>query len=92
MIGDHWRDKWQPEPWFTHIHTYGNLPQGVTKEEFDALKKDVEDLKKLLARAKEYDAKNGEPDCEIDSKMAVLRKVAEAVGVDLDEVLKKESG
>ena len=42
----------------------------------------------LLKRAKKYDEDNGEPDCEIDEKMDVLRKVAKLVGVDLDEVLR----
>jgi hypothetical protein len=59
----------------------------ISKEEFDALKREVEDLKKLLERAKEYDARNGEPECETDEKMEVLRKVAELVGVDLDSVI-----
>ena len=59
-----------------------------TREEFETLKKEVEDLKKLLKRAKEYDEKNNEPDCEIEEKMKFLREVAKLVGVDLDEVFK----
>lgn len=38
-------------------------------------------------KAKAYDEANGEPECEIESKVALLRAVAEAVGVDLDDVL-----
>ena len=30
----------------------------------------------LLKRAKKYDEENGEPNCEMDEKMALLRKVA----------------
>jgi len=62
----------------------------VSREEFDRLKRDVEEMKALLKRAKEYDERNGEPDCEIDEKMATLRKVAELVGVNLDDVIGKE--
>ena len=58
----------------------------MSKEEFAALKKEVELIKDLLKRAKKYDEDNGEPDCEMDEKIALLKAVAEVVGVDLDEV------
>jgi hypothetical protein len=48
-------------------------------------------MKALLKRAKEYDERNGEPECEMDEKMAVLRKLAEMVGVNLDDVLGPKS-
>jgi len=66
-------------------------PTGPTKDDFDNLKKEVQIMKEQLARAKEYDKANGEPDCEIEDKMAFLREVAKLVGIDLDEVLKKDS-
>ena len=85
MIGDHYADKWQWVPQSpTFTYTY---PPAVTREEFDALKRDVEEMKALLKRAKAYDKANGEPDCEIDEKLEVLRRVAELVGVDLEDVL-----
>ena len=62
----------------------------VSREEFDKLKKEVEEMKELLKRAKEYDEKNNEPDCEIEDKMRILREVARLVGIDLDDVLKKK--
>ncbi|VDM10415.1 unnamed protein product [Wuchereria bancrofti] len=58
----------------------------ATKQEFEQLKKEVEDMKKLLIRAKEYDEKTGQPDCEMEEKVALLKKVAELVGVDLSEI------
>ena len=86
MIGDHYRDRWVPEP-----KTWTNvvLTPPVSREEFDKLKAEVEEMKKLLKRAKEYDERNGEPECEIDEKMDLLRKVAEMVGVSLDDVIGK---
>jgi hypothetical protein len=59
----------------------------VNREEFDALKRDVEEMKALLKRAKEYDERTGQADCENAEKVALIRKVAELVGVDLREVL-----
>lgn len=55
----------------------------ATKAEFDALKKDVEEMKALLIRAKKYDEDNGEPNCEVADKMKLLRAVAKLVGVEL---------
>lgn len=60
-----------------------------TREEFEALKRDVEEMKELLKRAKDYDARNNEPDCEVEDKMVLLRKIAELVGVDIDDVIGK---
>ncbi|VDM11381.1 unnamed protein product [Wuchereria bancrofti] len=62
----------------------------ATKQEFEQLKKEVEDMKKLLIRAKEYDEKTGQPDCEMEEKVALLKKVAELVGVDLSEIFGKK--
>lgn len=84
MIGDHYSDKWnQPkyQPIFTNI-------SNISKEEFDALKKEVEEMKELLKKAKIYDEKNNEPNCEMEDKIALLKKIAELVGVDLKDILK----
>ena len=86
MIGDHFNDKWKQPP-YQQIFT--NIPD-VSRAEFEALKKEVEEMKALLKRAKEYDEKNNEPNCEIEEKMAMLRKFADAVGIDLDDVIKKK--
>lgn len=89
MVGDFYGDRWRP-----YVPTYpatGTAPiiiqPQVSREEFEVLKREVEQCKELLRRAKAYDEANGEPDCEMDEKLALLRKVAELVGVDLDDVL-----
>lgn len=64
-------------------------PKAPTQEEFDALKQEVLEMKELLKRAKKYDEDNGEPDCEMDDKIATLKKVADLVGVDLSEIFTK---
>lgn len=89
FIGDHFQDKWKPlEPIITTTGTW-TITQGVPQEEFDKLKKEVEEMKELLRKAKIYDEKNNEPNCEIEEKMEFLRMVARFVGIDLDDVLKK---
>jgi len=81
MIGDHFGEKFRrPEYfWLTNV-------THPSQQEFDALKREVEEMKALLKRAKLYDEANGEPDCEMDEKVALLKRIAEVVGVDLTEV------
>jgi hypothetical protein len=43
----------------------------------------------LIEAAKDYDRKHNEPDCETEDKMELLRRVAKAVGIDLDDVIKQ---
>lgn len=88
MVGDFYQDKWKEYQPYT---TITNFPiSEVSKAEFDKLKKEVEDMKELLKRAKIYDEKNNEPDCEIQEKMEFLRKMAKMVGINLDDVIKKK--
>lgn len=59
----------------------------VSREEFDKLKKEVEEMKDLMQKAIEIDKKTGQPNCEMEEKLAILRAVAKAVGVNLDDIL-----
>lgn len=89
MIGDYYADKWRHNfPWVLP----GSVPASevpVSRFEFEALKRDVEEMKVLLARAIKYDQEHNEPACETESKMDLLRRIAKVVGVDLDDVLGK---
>lgn len=98
MVGDHYGDKWGKRwplipdriPSLLPIDTiYPDPVPEVSRAEFDELKKEVAEMIALLKRAKKYDKDNGEPDCELDEKMALLRKVAKLVGVDLDKALQQ---
>ena len=66
----------------------GHLKPSFTQEEFNNLKQQVRDLKALLKIAVDYDRRNNEPNCEIEEKIATLRSVAGAFGIDIDEILK----
>ena len=92
MVGDHFTDKWtmpQPSTVFQpYVHSSPAITiNPVTREEFDALKRNVDEMKALLKRAKEYDERNGEPGCEMEEKLRILRQVAKMVGVSLDDVI-----
>src|SRR5215470_1378713 len=97
MIGDYYRDTWRDRPWYPYPvpSMPGVVPMPgpggtaptitigseISRAEFDDLKRQVLEMKELLKRAKAYDEANGEPECEIDEKMELLRKIAAAVGV-----------
>ena len=88
MIGDHFGDKWQ-NPNGTGI-SYPQIisdPNSASKQDLEALRKEVLEMKELLKKAIEYDKKNNEPNCQIEDKIAILKKVAEIVGVDLKDIL-----
>lgn len=90
MISDHYHDRWHenlPTQWMYPPSQTLPITDGPSQAEFDALKAEVENLKALLIRAKEYDAATGQPDCEKDEKVELVRKVAQLVGVDLSDVL-----
>lgn len=98
MVGDFYGDKFKQPDYRDILKQIPQNPlsgntqtitfhEGVTKAQFEALKKEVEDMKQLLIRAKIYDEKNNEPNCELESKMAMLRKIADLVGINLDDVI-----
>lgn len=63
-------------------------PISPTQQQFDDLKKEVEELKKLLLAAKEFDDKTGQHECEQEEKIKFLRQLSKFVGVDYESVLK----
>lgn len=94
MVGDAYAKRWVPDTG-TYPIVYPPQVQGttyvlnspVTRAEFDKLKAEVEEMKELLRAAKRIDEITNQPDCENADKLAVLRKVAELVGVDLTDVI-----
>lgn len=88
-IGDQWRQTApQRFPWIQPYIVPNQFPPalGPTREEFEALKREIEALKRLLTAAKEYDQKTGQPDCEHDAKVVLIKKLAELVGVDMSDI------
>jgi hypothetical protein len=94
-IGDSWKDQFPekfpnfPQPPYNPPYVPPHFEFGVPRQEFEALKKEMEELKKLLLAAKAYDKATGQPDCEMDDKVKLIKAVAKAVGVDLGDVFDK---
>lgn len=87
MVGDHFGKKWEDQYPTVLPNTTITYVSGITREEFEALKKEVQDVKELLKKAKAYDEETGQKDCEMEEKIALLKRFAEFVGVDLTDAL-----
>ena len=87
MIGDGWRQQF-PERWPNYpLQQLPAIPE-ISRIEFDALKKEMEELKKLLEAAKKFDDATGQPNCEMEDKVALIKNIARAVGVNMDDIFK----
>ena len=95
MIIDHTQDLWKhryPGVWptaplpGTYPDPFQPFTPPINRQEFDALKREVEDLKKLLVKAKKYDEETNQKDCEMADKVELIKRVARLVGVDLSDL------
>lgn len=100
-IGDDYsrRDKWPlwPEQYPFPDRTPVTIPENGTsfrisqlEKNYEELRSQVEQMKRELEAAKKQDEEDGNPDCEMEDKIVILRKIAAALGVDLSEVFPNE--
>lgn len=94
MIMDHYQEKFKPYIYPTvspdMIRPLTEIPLLVTRGEFDQLKKDVAEMKELLKKAQLYDQKNNEPDCGLEDKIELMKKIGQLVGIDLEEIFARK--
>lgn len=84
-IDDYWK-------WGTPLNpTPTTVGPSPTRQEFEDMKRELEELKKRLEIGKQEDIDNGEPDCEMDEKIEIFRRLGELFGIDFNEVLKSNA-
>jgi|SRR5882724_1939250 len=87
-IVDGWRGNFQPR--YPQVPTLPTFPiPEISRAEFNALRAEVEQLKKLLLEAKNFDEMTGQPDCEMESKLKFMKQIAKALGIDMNNVFEK---
>lgn len=79
MIMDHYDDEWRrkyTKPDFSQINwdNWQQVTSPITQAEID-------EFRRLLDRAREYDKRNNEPNCEMESKKQKLRELAKELGI-----------
>jgi hypothetical protein len=92
-VGDDWsrRSTWPQWPEQIPFPTPTPSPTpisiiGVSRQEFDALKRQVEEMKRQLEKARAQDIREGNPDCEMEEKVSVLKQIAKAFDIELKEI------
>ena len=93
LIMDHYYDKWKwyppppmpvtyPSPNTLPVPPITIIPHPVSP----ITPAEIEEFRKLLERAREYDRKNNEPDCELEEKRKKLKDLAKDLGVEINFV------
>lgn len=85
-IGDTWRQDF-PQRW-PHVRPFDTDPMAfATKQEVQELRRELFELRELLAAAKKFDEATGQKDCEMGEKVALIKQLASLLDVDLKGVL-----
>lgn len=75
MVMDHYGDEWRRR--IVYQTEIGQpITQPITQEE-------IAEFRRLLDRAREYDRRNNEPDCEMESKKQTLLDMAKQLGIEI---------
>ncbi len=80
-------NRW-PNSVTTAPYSFDPYSTPITRTEFEALKKEVLELKGMLESAKRFDEMTGQPDCEMDTKVKFIKDLAKFAGVNLGDVFK----
>jgi len=64
----------------TSLRTY------VTKQQFEDLKKEVQELKELLKQAQKFDEATKQPNCDSPDKLLLFKQLAKLLGVDVSDM------
>lgn len=90
MIMDHYGDEWDRRPnWYPVSPVWPAEPADLQKimDQLNEPKvkpitdEEIEEFRRLLARAREYDKRNNEPNCEMEEKKQKLRALAKELGI-----------
>lgn len=74
MIMDHYNDRWRVPSKIGPVFVPANP---ITQDEID-------EFRRLLDRAREYDKRHNEPDCELDEKKERLRQLVKEQGFEIE--------
>ena len=83
MIFEHYEDKWDRYSWYPKNPSPPFIPITIPKDDIEDIKKDLEELKRLIKRGRKYDIANNQPDCESDEKSRIIRHIASACGMEV---------
>lgn len=85
MVMDHYRERWEPltYPVLLPLMPPPQPPWQVTISRPSITAEEIAEFRRLLERAREYDKRHGEPDCELDEKKQALLAIAAKLGIEI---------
>lgn len=92
MVLDHYREKWAPlvpvQPLPPPTYPFPLFPVAPEPPVHVPLvsQEEVQELRRLLDRARKYDKEHAQPDCELDEKRKAIKRIAEELGVEINFV------
>lgn len=91
MVMDHYNDSWSrrwqqqktQEQMQAEMNEAMRRLQGLMHPKPIVTQQEVDEFHRLLDRAREYDRKMGQPDCELAEKRESLSKLATLLGIEI---------
>lgn len=83
---DRWKKRyWTTEPWKDNDISIIPVPYNPPNyKEKEKLKKEVEELKKLLKLALKFDKNTDQEECESEDKKKILSDMAKQLGIEIE--------
>ncbi len=83
MIADHYYDRWKPYRTDPPTQWPNTFPPAPTPTRIPS-QAEIDEFHELLRKAREYDKRNNEPDCELEEKKKRLNDLAKELGVKIE--------
>lgn len=83
MVMDHYRERWDPQRTGIYPTTFPQIQTVTFTPPVQITQAEVDEFRRLLERAREYDKRNNEPDCELDEKKQAIMTIGKLLGLDL---------
>jgi hypothetical protein len=81
MTMSHYQNKWRQPPYSFYPRPMGQHPRPPYPQQSPITPAEIAEFRELLHRAREYDIKNNEPECDLEEKRADLLALAREFGV-----------
>ncbi len=84
MVMEHKFNEWQQRFYPVYVPAQPPYPLVPPPSPPMPTQEEVDEFRRLLERAREYDRKNGEPDCELVEKRQKLQDMADSLGIEIN--------
>lgn len=83
-VFDYHRDRWKPEPYTAPPPVTWPWGERSPGGQAPPSPSEIEEFRRLLEKARKWDAENNEPDCESEWKKDALKALADHWGIEIE--------